>query len=271
MNIPLHRIPELSLTIRREVGELLRVAAQDRPTIISGTLLLLAVLCLILTQAVAFSMMEQSSLAAKIAEDLNLSRDHSFGESVGYCIAFLAAALFFLTSLEQRSRVLLFLAALMAFVWFDDSAMYHERLGGWLAATLDFPSVLGLRPIDLGELLSWTLAALLLCGVLIWSLGQRQPGDLGILAIVLAMFAILLMFGVVGDMVHILLPENLNLLVGMIEDGGELLAVTLIATCAIGLSRQATAYYKACITPATRASRAAQYGSSETRKPFPGG
>ena len=61
--------------------------------------------------------------------------------------------------LEHRSRVPLALSSLLLFIFFDDAAEYHERLGEYLVQALDLGALAGLRDQDMGELTAWALAA----------------------------------------------------------------------------------------------------------------
>jgi hypothetical protein len=191
-----------------------------------------------------------SEIAAKIAHEIGLSRDRSMGEIVIYGMAFMASALFFLASVENRSLMLFFLSTLMAFVWFDDSAGYHERFGRYLVEVSDLPRFPRLRPQDTGELIAWALAGLVLTPVFLLSLLRRRPGDLGLLALFSAGFGVLALCGIVTDLLHMAAPQRFNLFFAVIEDGGEMFAIALISGLALGLARNGREYYSS-LAPGT--------------------
>lgn len=223
--------------ILRETVFLMRAIWDDRPTMWTGLALILLVVVLVLAYAIARHFEDASATALTIGNAIALGRDGSLAEIVGYGFSFLAAVMFFLVGIERQSRAAMFLFLLMAFVWLDDAAQYHERSGTWLSGTLSLPAVGGLRSQDLGELLAWALAGIALLGVLVFALMKRRPGDLGMLTLFFLCFALLVVCGVAFDMLHVLAPFDLGSEIGVIEDGGEMIALALIAVIAIGIAR----------------------------------
>lgn len=175
---------------------------------------------------------------------VDIGEDGSLGEILGYSLAFFAATFFFLAFTKYRRPVLLFLALLMAFVLVDDAARYHERFGGFLVDWLNLPAAPRLRRQDTGEVLAWGLAALVLTPLFFGSLRRRRAGDLGVLALMSIGFGALVFFGIVVDLLHVAVPKSLGPILGLIEDGGEMLAIAFIATLALGLWRNGKSYYE---------------------------
>ncbi len=127
-------------------------------------------------------------------------------------------------------------ALIFLFVVADDAFMIHERLGAYLATAFGLPALPGLRPDDSGELLVWAAAGAVLLGIL-WRgfarSGRNARAAGGVLGLV---FATLVFFAVVVDMLHIALGQlgtRLYKLLPIIEDGGEMLSMGL--ACAIAL------------------------------------
>lgn len=158
----------------------------------------------------------------------------------------MSAALFFLAFVELRSRMFLFAALLMAFIWFDDSAQYHERVGAALVSKHDLPALFGTRPQDFGEFLAWGFAGAILAVSLLLALARRGPGDLGALALLSLCFGLLVLFGMVADFAHVAASPDLDLLLLVVEDGGEMVAIALISGISLGLARNGEAYRSAC-------------------------
>lgn len=225
-----------------EARLLVRVMAADRPTVHSGVVLMSTMLFIIVYYGIATAMSTSSGFAAKIADEIGLGRDKSFSEMVNYGVAFVAATNFMLAYFLDRSRILVFATVLSGFIWFDDSSSYHERVGFKIVEIFDVPSFAGLRAQDTGELLAWLIAAAFLGLILLWALAQRRRGDLGILTVILAIFAILVFFGVFFDFLHVLAPDHLRGTLGILEDGGEMIAVALLATSSIGIVRTVDVY-----------------------------
>jgi len=223
---------------------LVRVILADRAARLTALTLGLAVLTIIAMYAIATAWQADFWIASKVAGEIGLSRDRSMGEIVNYGLEFVACVLFLLSYFENRSPVLVFLSLLMAFIWFDDSARYHERIGALMVGTFGLPAFAGLRPQDTGEVVAWALAGLILALMLVLGLRHRRPGDRGVLVLVSFGFCFLLLCGVVVDLAHVGLGGHFELLASVIEDGGEMLAVVLITGVALGLSRNGRAYYE---------------------------
>jgi hypothetical protein len=221
----------------KETFFLARTIRDDRPTMWTGLALILLVCVVVAAYVAARLLADASATALAIGNAIALGRDGSLSEILGYGFSFLAAVLFFLVGIERRSRTGIFLFILMAFVWLDDAAGYHERVGEWLTEALSLPAVGGLRAQDLGELLAWAFAGGAMLGVLVFALIRPRPGDLGMLGLFFLCFALLIACGVALDMLHVLAPVELGSEIGVIEDGGELIALALIAVIAIGNMR----------------------------------
>jgi hypothetical protein len=234
---------------RFEADLLLRTILSDRP--VKATLFALGfVVFLVIGLYVATVGQPESSVGAAIHFEIGLSRDRSMGEIVSYGMAFLAAILFFMVFVESRSPMFLSLSSLMAFIWFDDSARYHERLGRLLSQSFELPAFPGTRQQDTDELIAWAIAGSILACLFLFSLSRRRSGDLGALGLVMVGFGVLVLFGIVTDIVHIAAPRGFDFLIGVIKDGGEMLAIAFIAGIALGLGRNYGSY---CTLTAGRA------------------
>jgi hypothetical protein len=176
--------------------------------------------------------------ASKLYGLVILSGDQSLSESFNHGMLFFAAILFVLANYETQSRLALFLAALFAFAWLDDSSQYHERMGAIFVENLNLPSAFGLRALDFGELLAWALATALLSLLGVWAYRGRRNGDRLVLRLISLPLAALFVSAVFFDMIHIMVQGNLaNRLLTILEDGGEMLAVAAIATIALAVAR----------------------------------
>ena len=186
---------------------------------------------------------DRLAVAEILHRNFHLSRDHSIAENFNHGIAFVTAFLLLASALTVRSRAFWFLTVLYGFVWLDDSARYHERFAKKLGHALDLRARYGLEAQDYGELLAWAIAGAVLAVVFLWAWSGRRRGDSGVLLLVFPCFALLIFCGVVVDMIHKWVPGSLYALFDVVEDGGEMIAVTLSAALAFGLLRQVEAYY----------------------------
>jgi len=122
-------------------------------------------------------------------------------------------------------------ALLFTYLLCDDAMSIHERVGSIIASNFDFTPFFGLRLQDVGELAVTAISAVLLLTLIGFyylrglSMFQKISRDL------LAMLLIIAFLGIVIDMVHIAVNPGwkLNLLFDMIEDGGEMIAMSVVA------------------------------------------
>ncbi|MBG6216153.1 hypothetical protein IWX75_000590 [Arthrobacter sp. CAN_A6] len=164
--------------------------------------------------------------------------DGSYAELAGHGVLVIASLLLVALTLRLRSgwaygAWALVLAGLVV----DDFFLLHERGGEYLAGVLSLPSVLNLRPVDLGELIVWAAEAAVLGIVLIRahlasSRGVRRDSwSLLALMVVLALFAVLI------DMIHIAVESGIsqrsNNIFGLAETAGELGVMALILLRAV--------------------------------------
>lgn len=232
--------------LRRDTAALARIILRDRATRGAGAVMAALVVVLLVAYVLAYRSAESSAVASEIARALDPSRERSYSETVTYGIAFLAAMMFFVAWLDTRSRVSFLLAAMLGFVWFDDSFQYHERVGDMLAGSEALAHVLGPDLENFGEIFAWMLAGAVFAILLAASFWRRRPGDLGILALVSLAMALLAFFAVVVDFAHTKVPMEFERLAAVIEDGGEMMAIVLIASLSLGTARRADVYFEDC-------------------------
>lgn len=161
---------------------------------------------------------------------LSIEADNGYGELFQY-LKFLWLALL-LARLAWRRRAVGYLAwsLLFAYLLLDDMLRLHEDLGAALAEDLGLRPWLGLRAKDLGELAVTAIAALLLLAPL--SLAWLRGGAaFRALSRSLARRLLLLAgFGVLLDLLASALHPvgGWRLLLGTLEDGGEMVAASLL-------------------------------------------
>ncbi|MGY1673604.1 hypothetical protein [Geodermatophilus sp. SYSU D00710] len=170
-----------------------------------------------------------------------LETDRGFAEQWGYLQQATIAFLLVVLALYSRRWVFLPWAAVFAAALADDSLRLHENRGAWLADRLGerlwFPDgLLGLRANDLGEILVWGLLAVV--PVVAAALLHRRSdaatrrASLG----VAALLAGYVLFGGLVDQLHVLVMHTaIGDAVGTVEDGGELVVLSLTVAYALGL------------------------------------
>jgi hypothetical protein len=157
-----------------------------------------------------------------------LSEDQGYAEVFQYVKEIFIGIILVHLFVVERKVVFLGWAFLFFYFFIDDCFFFHERVGWWLAKNLHLPEVLTLRALDLGELLVSGFAGLFLFGFIIYSTFKNNK-FLPISLDYAVLLIILIFFGVGMDMLHIMINnKNLGYLFTILEDGGEMLAMSLI-------------------------------------------
>ena len=120
---------------------------------------------------------------------------------------------------------------LFTLLFFDDALSFHEQFGGFAAERFNYKPMFGLRAQDLGELTYVALFGplVLLALVLGYRNGNGKYKKTNLDLVLL--FSLFLFFGIVIDMLHVLFEDNryTKLLMVLLEDGGEMLALSLLS------------------------------------------
>jgi hypothetical protein len=169
----------------------------------------------------------------------SIDTDRSYAELFQYIKLGWSALAVGVAFIQARQLVYVAWAALFSYLLVDDMFSLHEGLGAYLTGTYAFMPAWGLRALDFGELLvSGTAGVALL--VLIGAGYVRADRHGRALSIrLLVLLAVLAFFGVVIDVLHVqLLGDPLWWpIVSMVEDGGEMITVSLmLAACFVHAS-----------------------------------
>lgn len=174
--------------------------------------------------------------------DYSLSTERGFAEVFqylkGYWIVILFAWLGF-----AKTRLYWGWALLFGYLVIDDAFSLHETGGRMIAAALAYQPMFGLRAQDLGELTVYALiggGVCLMTGVAYrWGNAAFRRASRG-LAVLLVLLA---MFGAGADMLHSAMgrASGAGRLMGILEDGGEMLVMSVICWYGIQLLQQAHA------------------------------
>jgi hypothetical protein len=173
-----------------------------------------------------------------LGDQWHIGRDGSYAEVFGYLkMALIIAVLSLIRRKWQRptylALILIFTVALL-----DDALQLHERVGHGIADVLALQSFAGWMSPHLGELIVWAIFAIFLLAAARAGFVRAPQEDRSNSLLLMGAFAVLLLFAVVVDLVHVLVKYQLSFRGGdflftVIEEGGE--QVTLSLTCGLAV------------------------------------
>lgn len=164
-----------------------------------------------------------------------LTKDRSYSEVFQYIKEFWIACLFLLVALRTNAMIYVAWALIFLYLLADDSLGLHESVGAGLVRAFDIPRAFGLRGQDFGELLITAIAAGILFTFLFIAYYFASQSARQHTHYLLALVAGIGFFGVVVDMAHQLIPWGKSLF-GLIEDGGEMVIMSVVVAYCIALA-----------------------------------
>lgn len=161
----------------------------------------------------------------------SLERDRGYPEFFQYVKALSIVVLLFLVSTRNKVIGYGVWSLLFLYLLLDDAMQIHEVFGGHIATSLGFAPAIGLRAQDFGEVAVSAIAA----AVFFVSLAFFYVGGSGSFRKASRHLILLLMalafFGVFIDLLHVAVKMGWEItwLLGVIEDGGEMVVMSLMA------------------------------------------
>ena len=167
----------------------------------------------------------------------HLATERGFGEVVQYVKVYWIALSFLWLSIRTAERAYLVWPMIFGYLLVDDAFRVHEQAGHILARSLGSPAAMGLGAQDIGELAVFALMGvttlLLVSLAYLWGSAtfRHSARRMGALLFLFGLFA----GGV--DMVHGLVSHIplYNTLLTVLEDGGELLVLSVICAYTLAL------------------------------------
>lgn len=164
-----------------------------------------------------------------IPSPYSIVKERSFAEVFQYLKAYWLVIMFLWLVVRLKEPGYLAWAVMFLYLGLDDLLQIHEERGNDLAIRYSLPEVLGQRSRDLGELLVFAIVGtvlLTLLGIAYLTGSQRFREHTRNL---IPLVAILAFAGIVVDALHIIfLYRSAGAIFGLIEDGGEMIALSLI-------------------------------------------
>ena len=223
----------ITISLRELVTSLATTYRSNRSTRIAVNAILGAGIGLVVV-SVAIDLLGFLNLWTFETWAFSLTRDRSIPEFYGYLMSVTVIVSLVLAFRVTHLYSTRFVALLYGYILFDDALGYHEHGGEALVDLLDIEGG-QVPPIIFGELLAWGLAAMVLDPLLLWCLVRCQPADFGVYLLFALIFVATTVFGAGVDALHLLSSSSasLSLVLGWVEDGGELIMLSCAAVCAL--------------------------------------
>ena len=161
---------------------------------------------------------------------LSIAKDRSYAELYQY-VKFLWI-ITLLAKIARDRKTVHYVTWVLVFTYFlfDDALKIHELGGDFIAEKLDFTPPLGLRLEDIGELVVSATAGVGLLALVMWTYKSGSVVFRKISQDIALLILLMVIAGVVVDMLHSASKVGgaVGFALGVIEDGGEMLAASLI-------------------------------------------
>lgn len=172
----------------------------------------------------------------------SITKDRGFAEIFQYIKeAWIFIILFFCWI---RSFTLLYFSwtFLFFYILIDDSLQIHERFGSKLASFFDFQPAFGLRSIDFGELIIYLVSFSLIILLLAISFYKSSLEERKISKNLFFLLAGLAFFGIFLDFLDVIVNymeyHSITIFTETVEDGGEMLMISIITYYVLNLDPQ---------------------------------
>ena len=177
---------------------------------------------------------------------LGIDIEGGYGEVLQYTKYLWAAIL--IGWFAAKNRAWRFASWSFVFLYFlaDDCLAIHESLGALLATRVNFELPLGLHAVDFGEFMTLISAAATLA-ILVFAAQLGADRNVKHSFMELAALALILgIFGIVVDLLHGRPKADplLNFMLGTLEDGGEMLAASLLVWYCFRLQNRCPVFFR---------------------------
>jgi hypothetical protein len=158
-----------------------------------------------------------------------LTRDRGYAEFFQYTKELWIAVLFLILGIKKKQGIFYVFSLLFIYLLIDDSFEIHENLGRLIAEIFNFQPWLGLRAVDFGELIVSAVFGLLFLTALILFFTLSDTITRRITLYMIIFFGFLAFFGVIMDMVAVMVDQRgTTRVLETIEESGEMLVMSVI-------------------------------------------
>jgi hypothetical protein len=205
------------------------VSRDESPDIRAAATLLFA----LLVADVAFVLAHYLWTTGVLGDALfSLEKDRGYPEHFQYMKVLSIVIMLLLVTFRTKMIGYGVWSLLFFYLLLDDALQIHEAFGVYLASSFEFAPAIGLRAVDFGELAVSGIAAIVFLVSLAFIYVSETGGfRMASRHLLLLLFA-LAFFGIFVDMLHVAVDMGWRVtwLLGVIEDGGEMVAISLMAS-----------------------------------------
>jgi hypothetical protein len=159
----------------------------------------------------------------------SLTFDGGHSEFFQYTKFFWIMILFFVTAVRWRRLIYTIFSFLFLYFLIDDSFALHEGYGAFIADFFHFTPAFGLRAVDLGELAVSGLFGILFLAAIGIAYALSTTTDRRVANEIIILVILLGVFGVVFDMIEIVVPDvGISRILRIFEEGGEMIVTSFI-------------------------------------------
>lgn len=169
---------------------------------------------------------------------LAITHDGGYGEMFQYLKQFWIALMLASAAMRWRDRLLWCWSAAFGYLLLDNALSLHERAGAWLANQGQVAEQFDVPARALGELVFFALIGIIGCVAFAVAVAGDTKRFTLPNRVLLLLFAVLVFFGVGVDLLHSFAQARGWPGCGVIEDGGEMLAMSAITAYAPALARR---------------------------------
>ncbi len=173
-----------------------------------------------------------------VLDRFSIGRDRGFPEMFNYLKVSIIVAVLTATYLRSRVTPCLIIALCFAYVGLDDSLRIHEQLGAYLADSLALPAIAGMSAEALGQVLGFAAVGSVITSAFVIGWLYTDATYRRLFLVFAILLCALSFFAVLVDALHQMARSHSRVisgLLGLIEDGGEMLVITLSCWVAFGV------------------------------------
>ena len=175
-----------------------------------------------------FIQLDRLYLQGRLGERFSFENESSYPERYQNAKELGLALLAGLCASKNRSPLYRCWLGIYGYFFVDDSFELHETLGRWISTHVRFAAPFGLRGQDIGELVVSGVAGLAACAALAWAWNRSDEHARYMSKIMIGLVVALAVFGIVIDMLHIIATGTWQYRLGILEDGGEMVVITMM-------------------------------------------